>query len=342
MDGYFQHPYESACVGEGSLAPLMGTAYFARQCDDLAALAVAAGRGQEGEPWAARALQVRAAFRSAVVDPSGRVGSASGSIAPSAADPQVWALGNGVFERGSALEAAAVDVLAARLAGNGSAALLGALATSLFYSQGHEWVPSGGDPARGLADALYAALDTSQYPGYNFMLANGAVTLWEHWNTAWEGSSHNHAWLGSVAVFLRRVIGGIGPAQGALGFDRLLIHPIPPRLPSSQSPALTAAASYASVRGQVSTAWVLQAVGQGGAAMQLNVTLPPNVAATVELPLLPPVGGGGRRGVGVGASASAAAKPAPFHHLHLPSTPTAGHCRWRGALGLCWPHALHL
>ena len=335
VDGYFELAEESACVGAGSMAPLMGTAFFARQCDDLAELAVAAGRGQEGVPWAARAQQVRAAFQAAFVNATsglvgGRNGSADGRVLrPSAADPQVWALGNGVFARGSALQAAAVDVLAARLASNGSAALLGALATSLLYSQGQEWVPTGGDPARGLADAVYGALDTTQYPGYGFMLASGAVSLWEHWNTGWESSSHNHAWLGSVAVFLRRVIGGIGPGPGALGFDRVLLHPIPPRLPSPLSPALSANASYESVRGGVGTAWVLQAAGQGGAAMELTVLLPPNVAATVELPLLPPVGGGGVWGWVASApppsprlSSTCASLPPPQQD------PAAGVARW--------------
>jgi alpha-L-rhamnosidase len=304
VDGFFTHPWETACVGQGSMAPLMGTAYFARQCSHLAALAAAVGRPEEGLPWAARSEQARAAFRAAFVDEAtGLVGSRNGSaggpvLQPSAADAQVWALGCGVFPRGSALEAAAAQQLAARLASNGSAALLGALANSLFYSQAQEWTPAGGDPARGLADAAYAALDTAEYPGYGFMLARGAVTLWEHLNTAWESTSHNHAWYGSVAVFLRRVIGGIGPAPAALGFDRVLIHPIPPRLPSATSPAFAANASYGSVRGEVATAWRLAPAGQGGVAMQLLVTLPPNVAATVQLPLLPPVAAGWEWGPG--------------------------------------------
>jgi len=298
VDGFFEHPWETACVGQGSMAPLMGTAYFAGQCSDLAALAIAVGREEEGAPWAVRFEQVRAAFRGAFVDPvTGLVGSKNDSSAkvqrPSAADAQVWALGNGVFARGSVLEALAATELAARLASNGSTALLGALATSFFYSQGHQWVPIGGDPARGMADAMYAALDTAEYPGYGFMLANGAVSLWEHLNTLWESSSHNHAWYGSVAVFLRRVIGGIGPAPGAFGFDRVLIKPIPPRLPTPTSEALCANTSYASVRGDVVTEWRLGPHWQGGAAFSVLVTLPPNVKATVELPLLPPVGGAG-------------------------------------------------
>ena len=337
VDGYFSRPGEAACVGPGSMAPLMGTAYFARQCADLAALAAAAGRGGAGAPWAARAAQARAAFRDQFVDAaSGLVGSRNGSargpvLRPSAADAQVWALGAGVFERGSALGAAAAGELAARLAANGSTALLGALATSLFYAQGHEWVPPGGDPARGLADAMYATLDTAEYPSYGFMLANGAVSLWEHLNTLWEASSRNHAWYGSVAVFLRRVVGGIGPAPGAVGFDSALIRPVPPRLAAPGGPALAASASYESARGRVATAWRLAPHGQGGARMTLALALPPNVAATVELPLAPPVAGGA---AWAWARAGRAAAPLPLLNSSCAALPPpqldapAGVARW--------------
>lgn len=157
-------------------------------------------------------------------------------------------------------------------------------------------VPPGGDPSRGLADAAYAALNTVEFPGYGFMLANGAVALWEHLDTLWDHSSRNHAWYGSVAVFLRRVMGGIGPAPGARGFDRVLIKPIPQRLAAgvggAPPPPHYANTTYESIRGPVSTQWRLSQVG-ATTTFTVRALLPPNVDTTVELPLAPPLEGGG-------------------------------------------------
>lgn len=131
------------------------------------------------------------------------------------------------------------------------------------------------------------------------MLANRAVALWEHLDTLWDHSSRNHAWYGSVAVFLRRVMGGIGPAPGARGFDRVLIKPIPQRLAAAgggaSPPPRYANTSYESTRGPVSTQWRLYQVG-ATTTFTVRVLLPPNVATTVELPLAPPLEGGGGGG----------------------------------------------
>ena len=178
-------------------------------------------------------------------------------------------------------------------------------------------VPPGGDPSRGLADAAYAALNTVEFPGYGFMLANGAVALWEHLDTLWDHSSRNHAWYGSVAVFLRRVMGGIGPAPGARGFDRVLIKPIPQRLAAAGGgappPPRYANTSYESTRGPVTTQWRLSQVG-ATTTFTVRVLLPPNVATTVELPLAPPIEGGAvhRGGSGRGEVVAAWDNPPSF------------------------------
>ena len=167
-------------------------------------------------------------------------------------------------------------------------------------------MPPGGDPARGLADAAYAALNTVEFPGYGFMLENGAVALWEHLNTLWDSTSRNHAWYGSVSVFLRRVVGGIGPAPGSRGFDKVLIKPIPQRLAATPRWANT---TYDSARGTISTRWILAGDAATGVPVtfSLSLQMPANVDTTVELPLAAPVEPGGGRGGGAARFTSSCA-----------------------------------
>jgi hypothetical protein len=199
-----------------------------------------------------------------------------------------------------------------RFAANGSHAFLGAFGTSFFYRFAHLWSPTSttppSAPTRGLVDLAYASLASTEYPGYGYMLATGATSLYEHWATPWELTSNNHAWLGSVSSFMRGVVGGIAPAPGARGFDRIRLRPVPPLLgsPAAQSQApgerlsnaplrggaaegVWANTTYESVRGLVSTAWRLEALPNGTFQMYLRVQLPPNVAAEAILPLTAPI-----------------------------------------------------
>jgi len=307
VDAYFTAPGEVGCTSGG--AALEGTAFFARQADNLAALADVTGRADDAAAWRLRSAAIAATFRSVFVNASsGVVGLREGPDAPiaplSAPDAQAWALGLGLLPLGSPLAAAAAAQLHGRLTlANGSCAPLGPFATSLLFAHGHEWVPSGGDPARGIVDDAYALLDAEGYPGYKIMLAAGATGLWEHWETGWAPSSWNHAWLGSVSAFLHRVVGGIGPAPGAVGFDRVLVRPIPALLAAGVV-RRGANSSYASVRGNVAVGWTLTAAGVAPAARIVVFAIelaaaPANVQLVIELPLRAPASG-----------ADAAARPA--------------------------------
>jgi hypothetical protein len=48
----------------------------------------------------------------------------------------------------------------------------------------------GADSGLTLTDLLYGTLAHTSYPGYGFMLASGATSLYEHWDTLWELVSH--------------------------------------------------------------------------------------------------------------------------------------------------------
>lgn len=202
------------------------------------------------------------------------------------------------------------------------------------------------DASRGMLNLAYTTLSQTDYPSYGLMLAYNSTSLWEHWDNGWALDSFNHAWLGSVSSFFRGIVGGIRPDRGAVGFDRIRIRPMPPLLGSSAAlpqqpgqppsnstspPPVWANTTYRSIRGDVTTAWVLQyASGSDGTSvlMSLNVSVPPNVAVVVELPLIAPVSNSSP----ASSSPSAAAVAANYASCAWASGPildsAAGVARW--------------
>lgn len=103
--------------------------------------------------------------------------------------------------------------------------------------------------------------------------------------------SQNHAWLGSVSAFFHGHVAGLQPDPEAFGFDRMIIAPQPlgwanrPGAPSFVvgPPLQWASVSHTSIRGLTSVAWTVR--GTGSARFELSVQFPPNVRATVFVPL---------------------------------------------------------
>lgn len=87
-------------------------------------------------------------------------------------------------------------------------------------SQSPQWsVPAG--------EAAYGWVASETYPSYGYMLANGATTTLEHWDTPEEHDSWNHAWLNSVLEFMHSYIVGIRLPVDAVGADRVIVGPMP-------------------------------------------------------------------------------------------------------------------
>ena len=79
----------------------------------------------------------------------------------------------------------------------------------------------------GRADLVFGMVNSTEYPGWGYMLANGATTLWERWEKA-TGSgmnSHNHPMLGSVGGWFYKYLAGIRPLPDSDGFDRFGLAP---------------------------------------------------------------------------------------------------------------------
>ena len=125
----------------------------------------------------------------------------------------------------------------------------------------------------GRADLVYEMVNVDTFPSWRWMLKNGATTLWEHWEFSDNTYSHNHPMFGSVSEWFYKHLAGIQPAAGAVGFDRIVIHPKP------VSDLKWVKASYNSVRGKIVSEWKKDAE-----SFKLNVTIPVNTTATIFLP----------------------------------------------------------
>lgn len=127
----------------------------------------------------------------------------------------------------------------------------------------------------GHVDVAYNIATQETYPGWGFMLASGATTLWERWEnkTSGEMNSHNHPMMGSVGSWFYKYLGGIMPDHDSSGFNKFTIKPY---IPSSLDRAET---SFRSVKGLIRSRWEKQ-----NGSLFLQVTIPPNSLATVYIP----------------------------------------------------------
>lgn len=130
--------------------------------------------------------------------------------------------------------------------------------------------------SRGHADLAYEVLTQPDYPGYGFMLAHGATTLWELWQerTGPEMNSHNHHMFASAGTFLYSILAGINRGQG-LAYSNIRIEP---QLVHGLN---WASASTQTIHGLVASSWK-----RAGNGYELTVNIPAGVTASVHLPLL--------------------------------------------------------
>lgn len=128
----------------------------------------------------------------------------------------------------------------------------------------------------GRSDLALALADRSTLPSWGWMLENDATTLWEHWAGSDNTYSHSHPMFGSVSAWFFRWLGGIQPADDAVGFDRIVIRPqVVPGLEWVRC-------SHRSIRGLVESNWSVTPE-----TLRFEIAIPPDASALVELPAGP-------------------------------------------------------
>jgi alpha-L-rhamnosidase len=218
-------------------------------------LGQAISRAAESARYAALAEAIRGAF---AVGPAGQSRS---TLASQSAAAFALALGLVPEADRSATVAWLIDDIREARGGHLSTGIFGTkFALEVLSREGH-------------AQTAFDVVSQESFPGWGYMLANGATTLWEHWAASDDTYSHNHPMFGSVSQWLVNWLGGIQPDPEAVGFDRIVLRPQPvDGLDWVRS-------SYRSVRGPIVSNW-----SRTAGVFSWDVTIPTNTTATAFIP----------------------------------------------------------
>ncbi|MFP4290923.1 MAG: family 78 glycoside hydrolase catalytic domain [Cyclobacteriaceae bacterium] len=124
-------------------------------------------------------------------------------------------------------------------------------------------------------ETAYTMITQTDYPGYGYMLANDATTLWEHWDKSRDQNSKNHPMFGSVSEWFYKSLLGIQQQPDAVAYDKILIKPSP------AGDLQWAKGYYQSVRGRIGIDWKREED-----ELHIKVEIPGNTEAQLALPLL--------------------------------------------------------
>jgi len=121
-----------------------------------------------------------------------------------------------------------------------------------------------------------------EYPSWLYSVLKGATTMWEHWDgikpdgTFWSTgmNSYNHYAYGSIGDWLYQVLAGLDTDREKVGYNQLTIRPQP------GAGFDWVRASLETMYGKAKSGWKKGADG----LFTVEVTLPPNTTASVELP----------------------------------------------------------
>ena len=121
-------------------------------------------------------------------------------------------------------------------------------------------------------------LTQETYPGWGYMIRNGATTIWERWENAFgkEMNSHDHPMHGAVGAWFFNSLAGIHPVWNQPGFRLIRIAPwIPEDLPLLCTKIVTP-------NGLLHFSWEKNKKG-----LALDIIVPANTSAQLELPCPP-------------------------------------------------------
>lgn len=119
-------------------------------------------------------------------------------------------------------------------------------------------------------DLMYSMLKKKDYPGYLFMIENGATTTWEHWNG---DRSRIHNCYNGIGSWFYEAVGGIRTDETTPAYGRVLIQPQIPQ-------GITWAKTFKETPyGTLVVSWKLNEK-----AMELHVEIPVGIEAGVFIP----------------------------------------------------------
>ena len=238
-------------------APPMVTPLFYQSARIVAELARTLGHAEDAAQFEAIAEKSRLAYQRKFFEPS------SGKAGPGTQGSQAFALYSNLLpqaDRSQALELLLANIRGERK-GHLSTGIMGTkFMLDVLSREGH-------------ADVAYGIVQQTNFPGWGWMLANDATTLWEHWGLSDNTYSHSHPMFGSVSQWFINWLGGIQPHPEAIGFDRIIIRP--QTVPDLQ----WVKCSYNSVRGRIVSNW-----SRERGRLYFEIIVPANTTAEVYVP----------------------------------------------------------
>ena len=133
----------------------------------------------------------------------------------------------------------------------------------------------------GRDDLILGMYQKKDYPGWGYMVEQGATTLWEQWNGHW---SQIHSCFTSADNWLYQGLAGIRPDPAKPGFKNVIIQP------AIVGNITWAKAHHDGPYGRISSHWKRE-----GNRLTMEVTIPPNSSATVHVSGKDAKAGGGQQ-----------------------------------------------
>ena len=127
--------------------------------------------------------------------------------------------------------------------------------------------------ATGNTGSVFKIVNSTDYPGWGFMIDRGATTIWETWKESDNVYSNCHPMFGSVSEWFYRWLAGIRPDPDNPGFRKFIISP---NLPSDLT---YVNCSYQSPFGIIKSNWEKTKKGA-----RFEISVPKNTSAYFKIP----------------------------------------------------------
>ncbi|MEX2235267.1 MAG: family 78 glycoside hydrolase catalytic domain [Cyclobacteriaceae bacterium] len=124
-------------------------------------------------------------------------------------------------------------------------------------------------------ESVFEIVNSTAYPGWGFMIDNGATTIWETWKESDDTFSNCHPMFGTVTEWYYRWLGGIRPDPENPGFKAFVLAPSTPKGLRFVN------CTYHSPYGPIVSNW--KEVHQG--TYQYEITIPGASVANIKLPM---------------------------------------------------------
>jgi alpha-L-rhamnosidase len=250
----------------GTSKELIGTAFFANSARLLGRIAKALGKREDAERYETLFQDVRRAFQTRFVTPSGL-------IAGGTQTSYILALQFDLLPE--ELRPAAVAELVRNIQQRANHLSTGFVGTPYI-----NWVLSEAD----YLDTAYSLLKQTSWPAWLYSVTQGATTIWERWDgwTHDKGfqdpgmNSFNHYAYGAIGAWLYAVVGGIDLDPQQPGYKHIIMRPRP------GGDLTSAIAELHSIYGPIRSAWMLNAERN---TFDWRIAIPANTTATVYVPV---------------------------------------------------------